>query len=338
VRAVELCQRALVGLPADYLRLRGEALLYKGLASAHLGDFATGTACFHESQRLSLSAGDLHNALFSLCTAAGLDRVRGHLSEAIRLYDQGIALAQQHGVEAMPVMGLLHADYAEVLYERNQLDAAAEQAQAAVSNARHGGSLRFLALGYMNQARLLAVCGTAERANTLFRQADDLITRHQMSSYYAVLLTGIYVPFLLHQRQLAAAVAWVQRHHLRVDDQLSYELELAHLTLARVLLAQGACEQALGLLTRLLVAAEAGERNAHLVLILAVQALGYAAAGDPARALEALRKALALAEPDDYVRTFVDEGPPMAALLREARAHGIFPAYCDRLLTAFPAP
>ena len=49
----------------------------------------------------------------------------------------------------------------------------------------------------------------------------------------------------------------------------------------------------------------------------------------------ALQQALTLAEPEGYVRTFVDEGPPMAALLDEVATHRIAPSYVRQLLTAF---
>jgi LuxR family maltose regulon positive regulatory protein len=44
--------------------------------------------------------------------------------------------------------------------------------------------------------------------------------------------------------------------------------------------------------------------------------------------------ALVLAEPEDYVRTFVDEGAPMAPLLSEAAKRGPAPSYARRLLAA----
>ncbi|MBC8074644.1 MAG: response regulator transcription factor, partial [Chloroflexales bacterium] len=48
-------------------------------------------------------------------------------------------------------------------------------------------------------------------------------------------------------------------------------------------------------------------------------------------------RALALARPNGHVRTFVDEGAHMAALLRKARSAGIGGRYVARLLAAFPA-
>lgn len=54
--------------------------------------------------------------------------------------------------------------------------------------------------------------------------------------------------------------------------------------------------------------------------------------------MESLSRAVALAEPSGYVRTFVSEGAPMAELLRRVRVH---PEYVERLLGALgvePAP
>jgi LuxR family maltose regulon positive regulatory protein len=102
---------------------------------------------------------------------------------------------------------------------------------------------------------------------------------------------------------------------------------------------QGAPEQiqaALHLLDRLLAAAEAGGRMGSAIEIMSLQALAVQAQGDLAPALAALARALALAAPEGYIRLFVDEGAPMAALLREAHARGIAPTYVAKLLAAFP--
>ncbi len=93
-------------------------------------------------------------------------------------------------------------------------------------------------------------------------------------------------------------------------------------------------DEATELLARLLTAAEAGRRTGSVIEILALQALAARARGDLPAALVPLERALALAEPEGYVRTFVDEGPPMTALLREAANHGIATAYVARLLAA----
>jgi LuxR family maltose regulon positive regulatory protein len=74
-----------------------------------------------------------------------------------------------------------------------------------------------------------------------------------------------------------------------------------------------------------------------VIEILVLQAIAYHAQGDLPAALLPLQHALALAEPEGYVRIFLDEGSSMMQLLREASAHEIMPDYTDKLLAAFEA-
>ena len=69
---------------------------------------------------------------------------------------------------------------------------------------------------------------------------------------------------------------------------------------------------------------------------LVLLAVALDARGERAEAVEVLDEALALAEPGGFIRIFVDEGAPMARLLREALSRGVRPEYVRRLLAAFP--
>jgi LuxR family maltose regulon positive regulatory protein len=144
---------------------------------------------------------------------------------------------------------------------------------------------------------------------------------------------------------LGEALDWVREQGLSAEDDLSYLREFAHVTLARVLIAQyksnhedHSIHQAMRLLERLLKAAEDGERTGNAIEILALQALAHAAQGDIPRALVPLERALTLAEPEGYVRTFVDEREPMRHLLRHAATQGVARSYVRRLLSAFDEP
>jgi LuxR family maltose regulon positive regulatory protein len=146
------------------------------------------------------------------------------------------------------------------------------------------------------------------------------------------------------QGRLDEALGWAREQGLSAENELSYLHEFEAITLARVLLAchqngrsDGSITVVLELLDRLLKAAEDGGRKGSVIEILGLQAMVYHAQGNLAAALMALQHALALAEPEGYVRMFLDEGSGMRQLLREAIAREIIPGYTARLLAAFEA-
>jgi ATP/maltotriose-dependent transcriptional regulator MalT len=145
---------------------------------------------------------------------------------------------------------------------------------------------------------------------------------------------------------LRAATSWLEQSGISTaDDDLGYLREREYLTLARVRIAQG-CEgpsasffqDTFQLLDRLLQDAEAKARKSSILELLLLQSLAKEAQGERNEAFSTLERGLSLAEPEGYVRLFVDEGAPMLALLRQARVRGIVPHYVAMLLTAFGEP
>ena len=123
---------------------------------------------------------------------------------------------------------------------------------------------------------------------------------------------------------------------LSPEGKMLLQLEDGIVVRARLLRAQGKLEDAASLLDNLIVAFEEGGTNLRLIEVLVLQALTHQDQGNLDRAMENLAKALTLAEPEGFVRAFVDEGPQMARLLYEGLSQGIFPDYAKQLLAAFP--
>ncbi|HEX5880357.1 MAG TPA: LuxR C-terminal-related transcriptional regulator [Actinomycetota bacterium] len=116
--------------------------------------------------------------------------------------------------------------------------------------------------------------------------------------------------------QVKAAARWVQQRGFAVQDEPGYPRERDYLVLARVLLAQHAPERALELLEPWTALAASQGRTESTIELLALQALAHADRGDEPAALTTLAEALVLGAPEGYLRVFVDEGLPMAALFR----------------------
>ena len=172
-------------------------------------------------------------------------------------------------------------------------------------------------------ARLKLAQGDAHSALDLLEEAERRYVGDLSPNVrpIAALKTRLWIA----QGRLAEARSWALALGLSAQDEPSYLREFEHLTLARILLAQYRVDQdetvfqeLRGLLDRLLEAAETGGRAGSANEISVLQALAFEAHGQAEPARAALEHALVQAEPEGAVRLFVDEGPPMAALLRAA--------------------
>jgi LuxR family maltose regulon positive regulatory protein len=227
----------------------------------------------------------------------------------------------------------------ELHRERDDLHAATQHLLRSKELGEHTGFPQNRYRWRVAMARIREAQGDLDGALDLLGEAERLY----MSDFspnvrpIAALVTRVWVA----QGRLGEALDWARERGLSVSDDLSYLREFEHITLARVLLARSKSDradrsmlEAMGLLERLLKAAGEGERTGSVIEILALQALAHQTQGDIPAALMPLQQALTLAEPEGYVRMFVDEGPPMAVLLEEAAKHGIAPNYVRQLLTA----
>ena len=165
------------------------------------------------------------------------------------------------------------------------------------------------------------------------------------------LIAPVAVPQLrrwIAQCHLDAAVRWMdtlstldqtkERQALTTEGNLNPEQRREIMALARLLVVKGRSELVAEWLRPLLHSAAAMGFTPWLIETLVLQALAFHADDDRAAAMTALQRALLLAEPEGYIRTFVDEGEPMLTLLRAALsdARGTPPvAYVDTLLLAF---
>ena len=189
-------------------------------------------------------------------------------------------------------------------------------------------------------ARIREAQGDTDEVLNLLDQAERLYDANFSPNVRPIATRKVRV--WVAQGRLGEALAWAREQGLSVEDELSYLHEFDHITLARVLLARyqsdradGSIAGAMGLLERLLKAAEERGGKGSVIEILVLQAMAYHAQGDLPGALLPLQRALTLAEPEGYVRIFLDEGSSMLQLLRDAATLEIMPAYTGKLLAAF---
>jgi LuxR family maltose regulon positive regulatory protein len=249
-----------------------------------------------------------------------VQRAQGRLGAALGTYQQVLAAAGGVG-RPLPAAGMAHVGMAEVLYERGQLDGALEHASQGVGLCRQLAYTQPLLAGLATLAWIRHARGDRAGAWEAIAEAEQA----QPSPAAGVVDLLNPVPALraklaIANGQVADAARWVQARGLDVEDPPSYPREREYLLLARLLVAEGDPERALELLERLRAKAAAQGRTGSVIEVRTLQALALDASGNRAGALDALAEALALGAPEGYLRMFVDEGPPMAALARELLA------------------
>ena len=319
---------------------RGSAAALLGLAYWSTGALDDAYRWYSDGMSSFENAGFVYDAVSGAITIADLQIVQGHLRGAMSTYERGLRLATN---TTPPLSGAadMHVGMSLLLAEHNNLDAARQHLLTSSELGKYAGLPQNRYRWSVAMARVRQAEGDPRAALELLDEAERVYVAGYSPNVRPV--SALKARVRVAAGELAEALGWVRERRLSADDDLSYLHEYEHITLARVLLAKQATDRAQGglhdpaqLLERLLGAAEAGARTGSVIEILVVQALVHQAGRDIPAALAALERALTLAEPEGYVRLFVDEGPAMASLLRTAAKKGIAPGYARRLVADGP--
>jgi LuxR family maltose regulon positive regulatory protein len=338
-RAIELSHQALERLPdlKDNLYLPGLITMQLGMAYLMSDDVMAAHRAYTKAWTISQTTDHALTTMLALYGLAQIEVMQGHLHQAAELFKQALQFAAERAGprgQCLPIASVAYIGMGDLLYEWDNLEGATRHLLEGIELAKLFGFPMHLTDGYVNLARLKQAQGDMDGAYEVLQQAEQF-ARKSNTIRPLVMVAGRRARLWLSPigGNLAAAARWAREY--RMDDELSYLRQTEHLALARVHIALGQADKALGLLARLQETAESAERMGDVIEMLSLQALAYQAQGNKARAMTALEQALSLAEPEGYVRTFVDEGEPMAVLLKEIASRDVAPSYIGKLLAAF---
>jgi LuxR family maltose regulon positive regulatory protein len=329
-QAIQFARQVLAQLPQDDAGTRIRVTSILGLSSLRAGDVKDAERAFSEAIATAQAAGLKFAAVPLICNLADVQFVQGQLRLAIQNCEQAIQLGTVDGTPIQPV-GFAHLELGKILYEQNDLPAAEQHLLKGLKLLQKGQITIGLETGYAILAQIRQAQGNAAGALAAIDQAMQ-ITQGNDIARLSTLTSAYQARIWLAQDRLDLAARWAYDYWH--NDQVEYLREFEDLTLARVLLARGESTKALALLDRLLASAEAAGRLGGVIEAQALRALAQQATGDSDGALETLSCALEMAEPEGYVRVFVDAGQPMAELLRRASARGLGGKYVNKLLGA----
>jgi LuxR family maltose regulon positive regulatory protein len=346
---VRYARRALEFPEADPFRhSQGSMLL--GMACWASGDLEAAGRVFADYTMKLRAAGNIPDAIGTTVVLADIRLGLGRLRQAICTTEQLLQFVMDQGEPISPDTADLHRELSELYLEQGNLEAAAQHLQKSRELGEKADLLVWRYRWSIAQARLNETQDDLGGALDLLNEAERLYIRTPLPDGRPI--AAMKARIWLKQGKLAKALDWAGAQGLSPDDDLCYLREFEHITLARILIAQyqnermdGTFQAATRLLDRLLRAAqEGGPRVGSVIEILVLQALAHRAQGNNTAALAPLARALTLAEPQGYLRIFVDEGEPMRLLIADFRfsiekqmsSNALAQlGYTDKLLAAF---
>lgn len=339
--SLQLSQRAMGLIPKDDLFTRG--LLADNLGMVHLlrGDFEAALSSFQQAVEISQQTGNLVITVGGLCNIAGIWMLRGELRRAWDANKRALDLATDNRGRRLPIAGKALLGLGEIAREWNDLPEATGYLEEGLEHFQSYGEIGSI-ISQVSLARIKEYQGDYAAAQEIVDQARVLARDFKASVMDDELVDSYQVQLWIAMGEIRKAETWVEEKDLtrlittqpgagRFDPVWEVHCQ----TLARLYSHQGEYRDALQVISPLLEIAQLTQRKRNVVRFLAQQAVLHYLMGELEQAKGKLEQALELGEEEGFVRTFLDEGQPMARLLYAVSTEGDRAAYIGKLLAEF---
>jgi LuxR family maltose regulon positive regulatory protein len=321
-RAIEFCLAARENVPADSLDLQIDFSITLGYEYFLYGDFINANKILNEMIRLGSIARAINNPVAAYCLLARAQVFQGRLHAAEGLLQKAAQLIHEASGQYLGAAGLVEVETAALFCEWNEEETALVRLKQGLEYLPWWGKTDDTCLAYVTLARIQRALGNQAEAEGAVEKAAQLVETCGVFSEARSAVEAAQVKTWLVQGDWSAVDRWFAAMEKRFGspDSFRFEDELTHITQARVLIAQNKPGEAIRLLSCLEESTRSCGRQGRLVEIMMLKALALQAAGEPSQANLALTNSLALAEPEEYRRIFLDEGESMRLLLAKGLA------------------
>jgi LuxR family transcriptional regulator, maltose regulon positive regulatory protein len=316
----------------DHLARSGAAG-FLGIVSWTRGDLEDAARFWTECREGMREEGHVADVQGTTIALADIRNTQGRLTEAIHLCEAALSLATDNGRPVARGVADTHASLAYLRLERNELTSASEHLDRCRELGEVWGLPQFPYRSRVVTAGLDLAEGRATDALEHLLEAQHLYVSDFFPNVRPVpaLIANVHIRL----GQLEAAERWANVATIGADDPPSYLREFEHITLARLFVARGdsgSLDTALRLIDRLANAAAEGGRGRSLIDLHILAALARRARHDLPAALEVLRRAIVLAEPESLRRPFLDAN--LAGLLRQLNKREASSAFVRSIVSA----
>lgn len=238
----------------------------------------------------------------------------GHLHDTRYLYDQ---LSMIWRNSEMGILGYGQNVLAELFYEQDRCEEAMYFIIRGIELGQRFENMGVLVSIYLVYLRLKWKEGRINEAWTIYDQIKTKILQSRGECHWLAVLRAIEIRMILREKaaDFGQFSEWMKLSQPFERTAVDFGSEYEVLTYVRGLMHRRRFSQALRLLVVWDSEAKRLGRIGSRIEILILQALSFQKMGNLRKAFDSLQEALILAEPEGYIRTFLDEGSSLAELL-----------------------
>ncbi len=346
--AAEFAREALKVLPDEDLVLRGFAATLLATVLRWTGELNEAKGAYQEAITINRAAGATNVLVESLCDLATLQSIQGELQRSISTCREALSIAEEYCERSgrrLSAHGHVSIQLCSIFREWNDLDMATQYAEEGLALCEEWGQAESLMRANIECALVLQACGDSDGSIRSIQKARQLASA--LSPWYVARSATLEAHLRLMQGDLTYALQWIDNQDLIFDDEVEFQDFETHLTIARTLIAHGrrlskseslpALDQATEILDRMRSTAERSGAGRYLIEIMILASQIQDVLGETDKALSTLEKALALAEPEAFIRVFVNEGEPVRRLLCELKKQKSSVPYAQKVLLSMDA-
>ena len=331
--AVKYAKKAVHIIPED-ARNRVFALgcLYSAYQLA--GDIAQAAKTSSETIAAARSMNYFSMHATASFTLARLLRVQGKLHRAAQIIQESLEYVKQRGQELLYYTGILHIALAEILYDWNSLDEMENELETGIALCRQGGMSTLVLIGLEDRAILKHAQGDVTGA---FEVLDEIERdcKGMDPKVYKDTCTLFRLRWQAGQEDTSGLEDWLQGFDHTVESKISIDRFAPLAVAAEFFCALNRCDEAMQILESVGTYVREAGYSGWVIFVSTLEAVVWKRKRNETHALDCLKQALELAEPEGYMRVFINQGEPMRKLLIEAKNKGIKPEFISHILAAY---
>ena len=334
-KTISYAKQALDQLPETAALIRVHTVLYLGVAYRYQGQLQEALDTYEKILPITERMGGKSVAVLHYIHLSDVYWLMGQLHRAKELCEQALTLTEQNiGRPDMPYCGFVYVRIGRILRQWNQLQESHQLTEKGIALCKDWNVADVLALSYIELAYVFQALENDEQSRASIQKAIQIMDK--FSPWGSKIAAAHQAKMDWARGDIEAVERWAEANELVIDGEFVPDRENDYLILVRLFIVQKRFEEAHALAIRIhKITFETGKRHTLLETHMLL-ALLFFTKGETDQAFVHLGKALTIAQPEGFIRIFVDEGPPMARLLYTALSQGIAPDYIEKLLTAFP--